>query len=702
MIPDFFSRWPAIRFPTHSRRDNPVRLTMRDYLAAVTSRLPIAASKDAAPAWALCNSTGDGSGAPTGMIQIDLDHVADVPAMRSALAEYGGFLAVVRSFSGHGVVAYGYVGPRLAADPAAVQAVIYAPLRGYLRTRGFDDDAYEIDPSCARPCQLRYESRDQDAWVSPAPARLYADPEDADWLSWHPVASLAEALCPSLGLCPMSTAAALTCIGMSADLRSRMVDDVSAQAYPARAFCIVVGDPGCGKTTILGAVQDVARAMHVTVSDPKNAPTLREHIMSCGCDDIIDPPEPGQRVGRTRRVERADGRADPLVVCMDEAGQRMRTRSQDESCGSFPAILRQCNGSPVTLEGTVKQEHKGSYRVPAHVSVLMGTTLPQWAEYAAAVRADNGEARRITEFLQPSAEADIFAAAPVAVDVAAVVAVLSRLRDAGRAWADADARFAPAPDTRGAVRSAVAWLCSRGLDSPSAQSLVMCVSTLCAGFRAGTCGARPEIGFSDLAAAVRILSHVLNARAAIVAEAERRAATGYRPDGEVWAEILGWIEKNPRRDKILDKVNRRGTQHRRIYAEAIARKSLVSYRGADGKYRLRLADAEELERDAERADAMRSPTPPQGSPRGTATPYADCPRAERDERVLAYATRYRSDHPVVEGNRNNALAGLAYALQRNGMWDDAAQDYVRAACEHAGLHDAEIRKIMRARKIEKA
>lgn len=672
---DFLRRYPVVRFPTRSIRA-PERLTLADFVASALSSSPKAASKETAPAWALCNDTGDSSGTPNGLIQVDFDHVRDVPRLRTALSEYGGFLFVCASWSGCGTVAIGDVGRAVAAKPDAVEATVYAPLRQYLRSCGIDA---EIDPACNRASQLRYETRDASAWVSPVPTRLVAD---AEALAWHPISALAAALCPQSG--PAGLAAALGCIGMTADLRSRMAPDASS--YPARAWCVVIGEPGCGKTTLLSAVQDVARQVGVTVSDPKNAPTLRDHIMRCGCDEVLEvPPEGGKP--QKRMVERTRG-ADPLMVCVDEAGQRLRTRVADESCGSLAAMLRQCNGDKITLEATVKQEHLGSYRVPAHVAVLLGTTLPQWAEYVAASRQENGEARRVAEFLQPARAHDIFVDAAPAADVAEAVATLTRLRGAAELWADSGVVFEPAPEARSAVRAACAWLGTRGLDAPSAQSLVMCYATLCAGLRASI-AAPVGITLDDVGACLGILGHVLEARAMLAQASERKAAP--QSDSAVWAEILAWVERTPRRDKILERIARRPPQYRRVYREMLAAGSLIAVK--DGaRYVLRPATGDELERTEEAAERPSTAT-------GSAKAYVDCSRAERDERLLAYYTKFREDHAVRLGNRNSDLSALAFALQRADMWDDAAKEFFADIAEKSGLGKAEIRKLMRPRKI---
>lgn len=695
-----FAKYTVTRFDTCQRRDTAQHSTLTDYLRAVASARPLPQDKAHAPAWALCNDTGTNDGRPNGLVQLDFDHVTDVPGLREALAGYGGLLAIVRTFSGHGLVAVGYAGAHIAADAGAIKRLIYAPLRVYLHDCGYDDGVhYRLDPACAKPCQLRFESRDPDLWTAPALCRLCADPEEDDALLAHPVSWLAEALRPGESAAPAGLAAALACVSMAANLRSRMA--AGSSAYAARAFCVVIGAPGSRKTTLMDAVQDTARALGVTVSDPKNAPTLREHILACGCDEVVEQQPTGKRQ-TVKLIERTDRAADPLIVCIDEAGQRLRTRVQDESCGSMSAMLRQCNGDRITLEGTVKQEKKGSYRVPAHVSALLATTPAQWAEYVGTTGQQNGEQRRMIELWQDSEQRDMFTGAPAAPDSETVMELLRRLQAVGEIWADSAVVFEPEAAARAAFRAAVAWLAGYGVDEASAHSLVMCYTTLCAGLRASLDG-RVALTVSDLGACLCILRRVMDARTRLTSECERAQATAYKPDGAVWGEILAWIEKTPRRDKILEKIARRPPQYRKVYDEMVAQRAITCAKDeATGKYTLRVTTAEELERGEEQTEARRAAvTQETRQIQAARQAYADCSEEDKEARVLAYVERWRMDNALTEGNRNIAMNKLAWSMQNAGMWDAVARGIFDIIASNSGLGSAEIRTLMRERRKSK-
>lgn len=685
---NFLKKFSVIRFASCQRRDTAKRLTLADYLDAVRSQAPAPSAKEKAPAWALCNSTGTSDGIANGLIQLDFDHVERVNDLRQALIEYGGFLAIVKTFSGAGLVAIADVGKRLAVEADALQSMLYSPLRAFLQLRGFvDGQDYVLDPACMKPSQLRFESRDPDAWIADHYTRIAIDTEDSSALLAHPVSWLAEALRPGSASSAAGLAAALSCISMAADLRSHMMP--GAAVFTARAFCVIIGAPGTQKTTLLNTVQDIARALHIVVSDPKNAPTLREHILACGCDEVLEMPQSGKGQPQKRLIERTTSAADPLIVCIDEAGQRLRTRVQDESCGSMAAMLRQCNGDKITLEGTVKQANRGSYRVPAHVSALLATTPAQWAEYVAAAGQRNGETRRMIELWEDASPTDMFADTGQAADVDTALDILRRVREMGDLWHDTQTVFIPEPQARGAFRAARAWLVQTGIDAPSADSLIMCYSTLLAGLRASIDG-RTQIDCDDLAACVCILRRVLAARERLTAECERNEVAAFRPESAVWSELMGWIEKSPRRDKLLEKIARRPPQYRRVYNEMLAQRAITVIR--DGaKYLVRPTTAEELDAGETQAHAIQT----------AQQSYAECGEEDREARVLAYFTKWRQDNALSIGNRNIALNKLAWSLQQAGMWDETARGIYEIVAANSGLAEPEIRALMRKRKIKK-
>jgi hypothetical protein len=693
-----FLKIQVIRFASCRQRDTARRLSLADYLDAVRSSQPLTAVKEHAPAWALCNSTGDSNGEPNGLVQLDFDHVADPDGLKHALVEYGGFLAVLKTFSGAGLVAIGFVGARMAGNPSAISGQIYTSVRIYLGTRGLSDGAdYTLDSACAKSCQLRFESRDPAAWVAPTFVRLAVDPyEDSPLLS-HPVAWLAEALRPG-GVSPAGIAGAVACISMAANLRSRLVP--KAAPFGARAFCAIIGEPGTQKTTLLNTVQDLARALRVVVSDPKNAPTLREHILACGCDEVLEMPQSGKGQPQKRLVERTSGPADSLMVCIDEAGQRLRTRVQDESFGSMAAMLRQCNGDKITLEGTVKQANRGSYRVPAHVSALLATTPAQWAEYIGATGQANGEARRMIELWQDARPSDMFSDVGASPDTETAIDMLRRLHEFGDLWEDTGVVLTPEDSARGAFRSCRAWLVSCGIDAPSADSLIMCYTTLLAGLRASIDG-RVLLTVEDLAACAVILRMVLEARGRLSTERERAEAASYKPDSAVWSELMAWIEKSPRRDKLLEKIARRPPQYKRVYNEMLAQRAVTVAK--DGtKYIVRPTTAEEIDAGETQADARREAIKAEAHAVQTAQqPYTECSEEDREARVLAYFSKWRQDNALNIGNRNIALNKLAWSLQQAGMWDATARGIYELVAANSGLAEPEIRALMRERKVKK-
>lgn len=679
---DFLKRFKTTRFNTCSDRLSARSATLADYLDAVTSNTPLPWSKEAAPAWALCNDTGTGDGIPNGLVQLDFDHVRDVERLRALLVAYDGFLAIIRTWSGAGLVAIGWAGPEVSADATQIDTLIYAPVRIYLADNGLADGIdYALDPACAKPSQLRFESRDPAAWVAPSMAWLCA--ERADALRAHPLAMLADTISAS----PWGVAAALALVSSVADVRSALMP--TAQAYPARASVVLIGPPGSSKTTILDAVQDIVRPLGVTVSDPKNAPTLRDHIIACGTDEVqcMTTDAKGKSKVEVKRVERQSA-PDPLLVCIDEAGQRLRVRAQDESCGSLPAMLRQCNAARVTLEATVGQASKGSIRVPAHVTSILATTPEQWAEFAGQVSQRNGESRRTVEVWAEPAQRDLFAQPP-APDTALARELVEALRTSSD-WASAPCVYLPAAGMRAALRAARARLVSLGADIPTADSLLMSYAALFAAYRAEFDSVR-AITCADVAAALEFLRGVFETRERLREACEEIAAVSSSPGGRIWRELMDMVEKRPRADKLRAKLKKRPLEYLELYTRLLAQGVLITVRdGAPPYYYVEVSgDGMPPQTvDATAAEVLH-----------TGKPYAQCPTDERAERVQQYLIKWRADADLSEGNRNNALNRLSWCLQAAGVWDDVAQDAFHKIAEGCGLPEREVRLLMRPRKI---
>ena len=687
------------RFPTAYRRDEPQTLTLGDYLDAVRSPTPLTATKADAPAWALCSSDGTNHGERTGLAQLDFDHVANPEALRELLAQYGGFIAVLRSFSGAGIVALAYAGKD--AEKADLSAYIVTPLLRYLTRAGMTDGVdFVLDLSCLSPAQLRFESRDPKAYVCPDPCPILAPWLGTDAVSSHPLLMLAEAFRPGEGASPAGLAAAIASIGMAADTGSALYE--GAQVYPARAFCVVIGESGCRKTSLLDAVQTTARRLGVVISDPKNAPTLTEHILACGCDEVVttQTDAAGKQRTTTTRVERENSPADPLLVVIDEAGQRLRTRVQDESCGSMAAMLRQCNGAYITLEAVVKQQHRGSYRVPAHVSALLGTTPSQWVEYLNTAGPDNGENRRILEFWQPSDPEDMFAPRANDSDVDTVVELLRPLQELSRLYRDDKRAFIPTPQARGAFRALRARLVEAGTTEAGADSLIMGYSTLLAVLRASGLGGAGMITYDDLAACSQVLRIATESRAKLHASCEDHAASHGRTDAEVWAEIAEWVEARPRCDKLLAKLTRRPPAYGRVFGQKLRQGAIIKEKDDKlGKYVFRFATAEEAETAEATAEATRAAARQEiATAAASRKAYADCDEDERETRVIKYISAWRADTSLAPGGRNIALNKLAYMLQKNGMWDDVARSIYETVARGAGLPEHEVKSLARQRR----
>ena len=164
--------------------------------------------------------------------------------------------------------------------------------------------------------------------------------------------------------------------------------------------------------------------------------------------------------------------------------------------------------------------------------------------------------------------------------------------------------------------------------------------------------------------------------------------------GALWRHGQGWP---------LSVRVRRPPQYRKVYDEMLAQRAITCTKDeATGKYVLRAATAEELERGEEQTEARRAAvTQETRQIQAQRQGYADCSEEDKEARVLAYIERWRRGNALTDGNRNIALNKLAWSMQNAGMWDAVAQTAFNIIATNSGLGTPEIRTLMRERRKSK-
>lgn len=173
-------------------------------------------------------------------------------------------------------------------------------------------------------------------------------------------------------------------------------------------------------------------------------------------------------------------------------------------------------------------------------------------------------------------------------------------------------------------------------------------------------------------------------------------------------QYIGSRNGKARKSHVLRMLNTKGPSYVRAFEALVDSGLIVCERATDGKSTTvrRATDAEieaaDEKKEAQRRDkifaeerANRDKVERGGSDFG---PYADCAPDEKRARVLAYIEKFKLDHPLCLGTRNNGLWDLRVLLQcKNGMWDAIAQEAFKETAQATGLPDEEIKLLMRER-----
>ena len=652
-----------------------------------------------------------------GYVTVDFDDVPDCEELKNTLALCPHILLAAQSLGGHGVFCVIPTTPEIQKSPEKIKT-LWQELSNYTGIpRGAKGtEGPHIDSACSDAARLRFESYD--------PAYVF----NPDASRWKPFLDLTYEcymgsrlfdIAQCFGGAPdpgrenshARNAFALAAISMIA--RARVYGEsafLRGRYFPFKAQTVVLGRSGSNKSVTLDALHAVASAFAVReVLSASDASLIDAVAKSAAASE-----GKGENMTWTPRRE-----PFPILEVIDEAGDDKAARKGREYTSQAADIRRRLFNEMTSLSNALSRPAPGFPVRSAYTNIQLSTP-ERWAESSNAGDGAAGDARRVTEFWMPTPLDDANTKDPIAIgrlmrlsqaqaeppSVDRLIDLLSgldlrgelRLSSAVSDWALDGAL----PYLGGASKEETA------LNVTAYQTLSVSFATACAYAR----GAE-RIYDCDFLAGASLFLGVLETRKRLLPMTCRATET---QQSAITDMILRTVRASGsfRLDKLKKKCA--SPDFARVLNELIKNCVLVKFRGTDaGQMRTFLREATD-EEIAQRDDAMPDFSEERANrdkvarnnaelerrdkaDRGGADfgPYADCAPDEKRSRVLAYIEKYRLDHPLCPGSRNNGLWELRVLLQRrNNMWDDVAQRAFIEAAQETGLPDREIKLLMRA------
>jgi hypothetical protein len=176
-------------------------------------------------------------------------------------------------------------------------------------------------------------------------------------------------------------------------------------------------------------------------------------------------------------------------------------------------------------------------------------------------------------------------------------------------------------------------------------------------------------------------------RARLLEAAEVGAIT---QEAEISGEILEYIgARELRISSVKRMLARRGGAYSRAFNALIDAGALIVTKGKSAT--VRAATDAEAEAASERSETERQakkqgPSVWDGQTTAAAKPYDQCDEVEKLQRLAKYRDEFEQDKPIVEGQRDNHLRALRYQLEKAGMWDGTAEQWLRDVCGEVGFN----------------
>ena len=639
---------------------------------------------------------------PAGILQIDVDDTDRPQEIKSRLAEIDSVAFAAVSASGRGVYALMRVPVSIQTSQEAQKGILDLLDAALLYDRRGGE---HIDYACVDLSRRRFESFDPEPLYRPG-----APEYDPDFRAMcrrafdaSGIASIALDMCGEATPGGASTAVALAALAIRArgQVKGRVFDEAF---YPTRFQGVIIGDSGTGKSSrIKDPLVELAVHLGAEIIQPESHRALELAIVE-SCTQKTSEIGADGKPDKNRPIWTQIDDYRPVLAVYDEAGAEQEARKAQEYKRKMESVRRQAFDAAFIASKSITTPLP-TFPLRCSYTDIRISTPKAWAAAMHGVDATAGDSRRVLEFWLDSREAPSGAriqsaanmlyrskSTPVLPCVDKVQSMMEFLPD-GSLELDGSNSSSSFDKVRGFMASG---------EAPDFSTIVCNVATADA-YARGCTNAIPR---ESILAAWAVYFGVLENRRRL---ADADDAAPDTPESLITGYILKYIgarNGKARKTHVLRMLKSKGPSYVRAFESLVDSGLVVCERATDGKSTtVRLGTDAEIDAADEKKEAQRrvkifaeeranrDKVDRGGSDFG---PYEDCSPDEKRSRVLAYVEKFKLDHSLEPGTRNDGLWDLRVLLQRkNGMWDAIAQEVFKETAQETGLPDAEIKQLMR-------
>ena len=639
---------------------------------------------------------------PAGILQIDVDDTDRPQEIKSRLAEIDSVAFAAVSASGRGVYALMRVPVSIQTSQEAQKGILDLLDAALLYDRRGGE---HIDYACVDLSRRRFESFDPEPLYRPD-----APEYDPDFRAMcrrafdaSGIASIARDMCGEATPGGASTAVALAALAIRA--RGQVKGRVFGEAfYPTRFQGVIIGDSGTGKSSrIKDPLVELAVHLGAEIIQPESHRALELAIVE-SCTQKTSEIGADGKPDKNRPIWTQIDDYRPVLAVYDEAGAEQEARKAQEYKRKMESVRRQAFDAAFIASKSITTPLP-TFPLRCSYTDIRISTPKAWAAAMHGVDATAGDSRRVLEFWLDSREAPSGAriqsaanmlyrskSTPVLPCVDKVQSMMEFLPD-GSLELDGFNSSSSFDKVRGFMASG---------EAPDFSTIVCNVATADAYAR----GCTDAIPRESTLAAWAVYFGVLENRRRL---ADADDAAPDTPESLITGYILKYIgarNGKARKTHVLRMLKSKGPSYVRAFESLVDSGLIVCERATDGKSTtVRLGTDAEIDAADEKKEAQRrvkifaeeranrDKVDRGGSDFG---PYEDCSPDEKRSRVLSYVEKFKLDHSLEPGTRNDGLWDLRVLLQRkNGMWDAIAQEVFKETAQETGLPDEEIKRLMR-------